>query len=145
MQQILKRGVTETGLEHFREAVAVGSAEFADRIKVLAAGGNRETERRGRLRARVGFEHVVRAVEGARGEPRADWMERHGDWGKWMVLWVARAYSGLTLGELGDAMGGKDYAAVGMGLKRFERRLREGDKCHILTSNIRVAGMWRSV
>ena len=99
--------------------------QFADRIKVLAAGGNRETERRGRLRARVGFEQVVCAVEGARGEPRADWMERHGDWGKWMILWVARAYSGLTLRELGEAMGGKDYAAVGMGLKRFERRLRD--------------------
>ena len=59
VQQILKQGADETQLEHFRDVVAVGGAEFVDRIKGLASGGDRETERRGRLKDRVSFEEVV--------------------------------------------------------------------------------------
>ena len=125
VQQLLKRGVEETGLEQFREVLAVGSAAFVDRIKDLASGGSRETERRSRLKGRVRFEQVVDAVEACRGEPRADWLHRHGDWGKWMILRVARARAGMTLAELGEAIGGKDYAAVGMGLRYFDGRLRK--------------------
>ena len=43
---------------------------------------------------------------------------------KWLVLWLARRYCGMTLRELGTQMGGMDSSAVSMGLVRFERRLR---------------------
>ncbi len=68
---------------------------------------------------------MVEAVEGYRGEPRTDWLDRHGDWGKWMVLRVARAHTGMTLAQLGEAIGGKDYAAVSVGLKTFDAKLRK--------------------
>jgi hypothetical protein len=102
----------------------IGSARFIERIKRLADGSARETERRGRLRERVGFEQVVKLLEKQRGEPRGDWLHRHGDWGKWMVLSLARQYSGLTLAELGEQMGNMDYAAVSVGLRRFGERLK---------------------
>ena len=31
----------------------------------------------------------------------------------------------MTLGEIGTQMGGSDYAAIGMGLKRFDQRLKK--------------------
>ena len=61
----------------------------------------------------------------ARGEPADRWLHRHGDWGKWLTLKVARERTGMTLRELGDAMGGMDYAAVCMGLRRFDQRLKQ--------------------
>ena len=36
---------------------------------------------------------------------------------------LARRFCGMTLAELGSAVGGRDYGAVGVGLKRFERRM----------------------
>ena len=43
---------------------------------------------------------------------------------RYLALWqLARERTGLTLRELGQALGGKDYAAVSVGLKRFEKRL----------------------
>ena len=36
---------------------------------------------------------------------------------------LARRYSGLTLREVGEAVGGKDYAAVSMAIKRLEQRM----------------------
>ena len=117
-----------TQLEQFRDVVAIGSAAFIEHVRKQAGEGERETERRGRLRSRVTFEDVVRAVEEARGAQRSEWLARHGDRGKWLVLRLARRYTGMTLAELGRAMGATDdvgramdYAAVSAGLRWFDR------------------------
>ena len=101
--------------------------KHVERVKTLAGEGERETERRGRLRARVSFEDVVGAVEEARGAEREEWLGRHGDWGKWVVLRLARRYTGMTLAALGREMGAltgrdMDYAAVSAGLRWFDCR-----------------------
>ncbi len=127
VRQRLQRGVDPSRLEQFRDVVAIGSASFIEQIKALAGEGERETERRGRLRSRVSFEDVVRAVEKARGAKHTEWLGRHGDWGKWLVLRLARRYSGMTLAELGRQMGAvnetgrpMDDAAVSAGLRWFD-------------------------
>lgn len=125
VQRVLRQGVEASKLEQFRDVVAIGSNGFVDRIKHNAKGGSRETERRGRLKRRIRFEDVLRAVEVSRGESRSAWLARHGDWGKWMVLRVARTHTGMTLAELGEAIGGKDYAAVAVGLKTFDRKYQK--------------------
>ena len=125
VQRVLRHGVDESKLEQFRDVVGIGSAGFVEQMKGRVKGASRETERRGRLKQRIGFDQVVEAVEGYRGEPRTDWLDRHGDWGKWMVLRVARAHTGMTLAQLGEAIGGKDYAAVSVGLKTFDAKLRK--------------------
>lgn len=91
----------------------------------MAGDGGRETEARSRLRKRAGFGEVVRAVEQVRGKPSAEWLDQHGDWGKWLVLKVARECTGMTLRELGAELGGMDYAAVCMGLRRFDMRRKQ--------------------
>jgi REP element-mobilizing transposase RayT len=124
VQRMVREEVDGSKLEQIRDAVAIGSADFVAQIKATVGGGSRETERRRRLKRRVAFEDVVQGVEGYRDQPRGEWLDRHGDWGKWMVLRVARAYTGMTLAELGEAIGGKDYAAVSTGLRVFERKLK---------------------
>ncbi len=49
---------------------------------------------------------------------------RRGDWGKPMLMWLARRYCGLTLRELGEEMGGMDYAAVCAGIGRFDKLMK---------------------
>ncbi|MBT3193057.1 MAG: hypothetical protein HN341_10925 [Verrucomicrobia bacterium] len=131
VRQRLKRGVDPTRLERFRDVVAIGSAQFIERMKKMAGEGVRETERRGRLRERASLEDIVSAVEKARDAKRAEWLGRHGDLGKWIVLRLARHYTGLTLAELGREMGAvspsgrtMDYAAVNAGLRWFEQKKR---------------------
>ncbi len=125
VQEVLRRGVDETELERFRSALGIGTEAFITRMRALADGGQRETEHRGRLREVRTFEQVVAAAAQHRGEPAAEWLKRHGDPGKWLVAKLARAYTGMTLGEIGTQMGGSDYAAIGMGLKRFDQRLKK--------------------
>ena len=147
VRQRLQRGVDPTRLEQFRDVVAIGSTQFVERIKGMAGEGGRETERRGRLRERASFEEIVCAVEKVREAKRSEWLERHGDAGKWIVLRIARHYTGQTLAELGREIGtavpsGRtmDYAAVSAGLRWFEQKKRgkvereiEKQACQILT------------
>jgi chromosomal replication initiation ATPase DnaA len=48
--------------------------------------------------------------------------DRHGDWGRDAALWLARRHCGLTQAELGAAVGGLAYPAVGHAIRRLERR-----------------------
>ncbi len=128
VQGLLSGNMDESRLEKFRDVVGIGSAEFIENLKRIAGEGFRETERRGRLRERIGFEQVVSTVADLRGAPSEMWMDKHGDWGKWLVLRLARRCTGMTLRQLGEQMGGVDYAAIGMGLRRFDRRLKKDRK-----------------
>jgi len=140
VRSLLSHGVGESRIEQFREVVGIGSTEFVEGLKKKAGWGDRETERRGRLRERVRFEDVVKVIEKVRGEPSEQWLQKHGDWGKWMVLRLARRYTGMTLRQLGDQFGDMDYAAVGVGLTRFENRLKKD--CSLRSIAARAAGMF---
>lgn len=45
-----------------------------------------------------------------------------------LAMWAARRFTGLTLREIGEAAGNKDYSAVSMAIKRFEQRIRDDSK-----------------
>jgi len=122
VKNMLRKGGTESEGERLLDAVAVGSEAYRRKIKLMAGGGGRETTGKRELRRRVEFEEAVQAVERVKGVRRHAFLYRHGDWGPALVMWLARRYCGMKLQEIGDAMGGKDYAAVSDRLRRFEKR-----------------------
>jgi len=62
-------------------------------------------------------------VERLKGLKWDDLVDRHGDWGRDLALYLGRRLGGMKLKELGREVGGADYAAVSMAVKRFERRV----------------------
>lgn len=104
-----------------RWGVVLGGERFARKVRGVIRV-SRETAGREALRARRPVEEIVRMVEGIRGERKNRFWDRHGDWGRDLVLWGARRYGGLTLAELGALAGGVDYTAVSMALKRLAGR-----------------------
>jgi len=119
-------GGDPTRLEGLRDGLAIGSADFVRRIKELGSeiGLTRETSGKRRLRQRVTMEEVIAAVVKVKGEPWEQFRGRWGDPGASLVMWLARQYTGLTLREIGQAVGGKDYAAVAMSIRRLAAHLR---------------------
>ncbi|MDD5705028.1 MAG: hypothetical protein PHR35_03825 [Kiritimatiellae bacterium] len=75
-----------------------------------------------RLRRRWSLDEILRGVEQACGETRQTWMEHRGGDGKALAMWATRRYGGLTLRETGEALGGLDYAAVSIAIKRLEHK-----------------------
>lgn len=107
--------------ESLREQVAIGASDFVRRVRELARPG-REGAGKRRYRARLTLDRVIGIVEQIRGVAYDDFMGRKGDWGRPLLLWSLRNYAGMTLREIGDAVGGVDYAAVQMMISRFEKR-----------------------
>ena len=144
VQGLLKQGGTPDNLETLRDGVAIGGAEFVARMRDLAhaAGMNRETAGKRSLRERLAIEEVIQAVEKVKGERREQFATRHGDSGAAMVMWLARRCTGLTLKEIGQAVNGKDYAAVHMAIKRLESRAAED---RLLRRTMRVAAKMLNV
>lgn len=112
----------ETFGERLQALLAVGSERFAERLRNLAHGESRFQPDVRRWRRMLPFERVRGAVAAAKGESWDAFHDRHGDDGRDMALWLGRRHCGLTLGELGLAVGGASAAAAGSAIRRMERR-----------------------
>ena len=86
---------------------------------------NREHEGQEALNRRRRWDEIVKIVERIKGEKWAAFRDRYGDWGRDLALWAGRCYGGLTLGELGARVGGVDYTAVAMGVRRLASRAQK--------------------
>ena len=125
VQSLVRGNADEGNRERLLDSLAIGSAEFASRIREVgaAAGVGRETRGKQALRRQVSVDEVKAAVAAARGEPWEELCHRRGDPSAAMAAWFARHCTGATLREIGASMGGRDYAAVGMAISRFDKRL----------------------
>jgi hypothetical protein len=74
------------------------------------------------LRRRMEWPDLMKAVADVVGERSERSLMRRGAEGKPLLLWAARRYGGMTLREAGEAVGGMDYTAVAMAVKRLEQR-----------------------
>ena len=126
VRERLKRGTDESAIERAREEVALGNAAFLDALKRrFGKRKHRENVGRRKLAQKLSLETILSAVEEVKKEPRENWLRRHGDEGKWLVLLLARHRAGQTLRELGDALGGLDYSAVSVGIRRYQKKLKD--------------------
>jgi REP element-mobilizing transposase RayT len=129
LESYLKQGIEEKLFAQMKSALVVGSARFkADvRRQVLKGAGGRTDERR--WRRLLPFGEVAGAVSEMKGEPWDGFVNRYGDTGRDLAIFVARKRCGLTLREIGEHAGMKDkavsYACTAIG-KRLETDLELG-------------------
>lgn len=122
VKQRVTKGLPEDFTARLKEGFVLGTEGFKNKIRAYGKSG-REIASKSQLRRRVSFDDVVQAVEKVRGVKLAEFITRRGDEGRPLLIWGCRVYAGLTLREIGDHFGGRDYAAISVMLKRFERRL----------------------
>ena len=124
VQARLAYGVEAGRAERLRDAVAIGTEAFARKLRGAAAGKNlRGISGKKVLRRRIPWQDVQAAVERLKGEAWAEFADRRGDDGRDLFLWAARRSCGVTLSELGMAVG-VEPAAAGMAVKRLELKAR---------------------
>jgi len=121
------RGIEPEGFEDLAGRVSLGSRAFLDKVKTLVKKVSREQPGRREVARRAPMAAILKVVEEERGEKFAEFSERYGDWGRDLVLYLARKRSGLTLREIGEACGGLEYKAVSKAIQRFEASLRKDD------------------
>jgi len=95
--------------EHFLELLAEVHVRFRIRIHAYALMSNQ-------------WYGVAETPDANLSEPWSSLCERWGDTARPLAMWAARRYCGFTLRKTGVHLGGMDYAAVGMALRRFEAK-----------------------
>ena len=123
VEERLRQGAQEGGIERLTAGLALGSTAFVERMRRLVKGDRRTQPAVRGWQRLLPFEQVIAAVEATKGAKWATFCERRGDWGRDVVLWLARRHCGLTLRELGERVGA-DYPAVSKAILRMGSRLQ---------------------
>jgi len=123
IEERIRQGTEEDIMSKVKWGLVLGGERFARKVRGRVKI-SRESLGQRELRKRKGFEEIVKTVERLKGEAWNAFRDRHEDWGRDLVLWCARRYTGLMLRELGAKAGGLDYTAVSMAIKRLESRAR---------------------
>ena len=123
VEEAIREGMQTSPWEHVQAQLVLGGCEFLEKIRRKVGGCHREQPQRRALKRRRSWKEVLTAVEGLCGEKWEALRDRHGHWARELALYLGRRTCGLRLAELGSALGGTDYAAVSVAIKRFERRL----------------------
>jgi hypothetical protein len=121
-EDTIRQGVEEGAFAKLSTAVAVGGAEFIAKLRkqVLKQKGENTNERD--WRKLLPFSEVMAAVGSVRGEPWESFINRHGDWGRDLALYIGRVRCGLTLKELGGYTD-MNAASVSQGAIRIRKML----------------------
>ena len=80
----------------------------------------------------------MKAAEAIRGEVWAEWSERHGDWGRDAVMYVAVHHGGLRLAEVVRQVGLK-YQAAAQAVKRYGQALANNPARKRFVAKLRTA------
>jgi putative transposase len=116
----VRRGAKPEGYEDLQGRLVLGAREFVEQAKRWVRRVSHEQPARRQLARAIPLDAIVRAAEHARGAKWEQFCGRYGDWGRELALYVARKRSGLTLRQIGAALGGLEYKTVGKAVQRFE-------------------------
>lgn len=136
VEGLVRQGAEEGSYAAWRGRVAIGAERFIARIGGLLKGDYREQPLQKQLMGRKRFEDVVGVVEREKGEVWERFKNRHGDFGRDLVLMLARRHSGMKLKELGMRVGGLDYGAVSEAVRRLERQIKVDRKLSALSARL---------
>jgi chromosomal replication initiation ATPase DnaA len=71
----------------------------------------------------IDWERIIAVIEKLWDEPWEEISQRHGDPGRELAMLIARRYGGMSLREIGEAVGGLQYPAVSDAVRRTSARL----------------------
>ena len=120
-------GVDTRGVwKDLKEGALLGGARFIARVRSDVQGDAQEQRAAKRIQTTGdSWEEVVAAAEKMQGEAWPRWRDRYGDRMRDLVMYVGRRRCGLTLQDLADRCGLRNYATAAMALQRYEKRLAQ--------------------
>jgi REP element-mobilizing transposase RayT len=125
VEEAIRSGHEESPLEEVKAGFVLGGEEFLEEIRARIRGDAREQPGLKEIVRPLHFEDIVRVVSNHKGENWDEYSSRRGDWGRDMVLLLARENTMMTNRELAERAGGIDDSAVAQAVRRLTRRIQE--------------------
>jgi hypothetical protein len=111
--------LTESPWAELKEQVGLGGEEFLAQLHGRVAGNPREQVGVLPLQGQPSLPQIIRLVEQIKGERWEEFVNRRGDWGRDLALYLGRTRCRMKLAELGRAVGGLDYSSVSSAVSRL--------------------------
>ena len=124
VEEAVREGVAERPWEELVGRLALGSREFVQELVGQSKPHATERQWAQQVCERPGFDQVVAVVEKVKDAGWKQFRDRHGDWGRDLVLYLGRQKTLLSLSELAAASGCANAVTVSMALRRFGQRLQ---------------------
>jgi putative transposase len=113
-----------TWKERLAGDLVLGGEAFVAKVRKIAKGDRFEQKSlRALEKPPVDWEKITAAIEKLWGEPWEKISQRYGDPGRELAMLIARRYGGMSLREIGNAVGGVQYPAVSDAVRRTSARL----------------------
>jgi REP element-mobilizing transposase RayT len=123
VEEPIRTGTVDSVLDQTWEGAVYGPREF--RVKMLQLARGEKAQRRAAQKRvnRLDWDSLQQLVAELKGEPWEDFVDRRGDDGRDLALYVARRFGGYSLPELGKNVG-VSYAAVAQAVARIQDHLK---------------------
>jgi putative transposase len=125
VEEAIRSGREESPMEEVRAGFVLGEQEFVEKIRARIRGDVREQPGLKEITRPLQFEEIVQVVSKYKGENWAEYARRRGDWGRDMVLWLARRNTMISNRELAERAGEIDDSAVAHAVRRLTKRIQE--------------------
>ncbi|MFH0907222.1 MAG: transposase [bacterium] len=122
VERLLGEPRIENPIEDAVAGLLKGNADWIDRLRRMAKGDRLEQKAVRKLTVRPDWPDICSVVERVKGEKWDRFVDRHGDWGRDLALYLARQYGGISLRTLTSKIGGTNYYAAAQAIARFRRR-----------------------
>jgi chromosomal replication initiation ATPase DnaA len=106
--------------------LVLGTEDFVKRVYRLIKGDRNEQKPLRQLESMaISWQAITQAVAKAWREPWGTASRRHGDPAREVAMLIGRRYAGMSLRQIGEAIGDLSYPAVSDAVRRINRRLEK--------------------
>jgi putative transposase len=122
-----KIGAGDLGIawkERLAGDLVLGGKDFVAKVREMLKGDRTEQKSlRALEKPPIDWQRITDALEKLWGKPWEEISKRHGDPARELAMLIAQRYGGMSLREIGDAVGGVRYPAVSDAVRRASARL----------------------
>ena len=124
VEEAIRSGLAQSPWEKVKAGFVLGGAEFLKEVRKRIRGDPKEQPGLEAIKKPLGIKEIAKAVSGYKGEDWEQFINRRGDWGRDMVLLLARKNTMMSNRELAEHIGRVDDSAVAQAIRRLEKRIQ---------------------
>jgi hypothetical protein len=129
VEGVLLESLPDSPLEKASGGLLLGAAAWVEKMRRRLQGDRVEQKSLRQLECRPGWRDVRAAVEKVKKEPWGSFVERHGDWGRDLALYLGRRYAGFSLRDLAAETGLQSYQTTAQAIHRIVLRMKKDPAC----------------
>jgi putative transposase len=128
VEEAIRSDLEESPLAEVKAGFVLGGEEFLKEVRKRIKGDAREQPGLEAIKKPLQLQDIARTVSSYKGEEWDQFVNRRGDWGRDMVLLLARKNSMMTNRELAEHIGRVDDSAVSAAVRRLEQRIQKDSR-----------------